>query len=174
MPRLSLWQVVAIVALISLPAGFGGGWLVNGWRLHSKIASLQTQQAQLQATIDKAYADGEEKARTLEHDRAIAIADLSQSLHDAEAKNAQLENDRDAAIAAGTQRVYVRANCPTGNSMPADAVTASGDHAAAAELDPAYRQALSDLRRGAEQSAEQIIALERYAGQCPLLNRQAN
>ena len=154
MPPLSLWQIIAATALASLLAGFGGGWAVNGWRLSGNLQQLKAEHA-------TALAKQSELARNTETQNGLFVAGLSERIRQAEVKNGQLENERDAAIAAGTQRVYVRAKCPA--SMPANSATAAAGDGTGPELDPAYRQTLSDLRRGARDAAEQIAALQEWA-----------
>lgn len=40
---LPMWAVYAIAAAGIYAAGFGSGWQVNGWRLGTKVANLETQ-----------------------------------------------------------------------------------------------------------------------------------
>lgn len=133
---------------------------------HASVIAAKSETVKLQANIAAARGDAIAKVREKEIESAKTIADISALLHQREAENAQLENDRDAAIAAGTQRVHVRARCPAGDGMPATTAAAGGADAAAPELDPAYRSALSDLRRRAQAAAEQIIGLQSYAREC--------
>lgn len=58
------------------------------------------------------------------------------------------EDSRDVRVDTRVERVYVRATCP---SVPTAAADAGGAGAGAAELDPAYRRTLSQLRRAARE-----------------------
>lgn len=40
---------LGIVAVLILAAGFGGGWTVNGWRLGTKVADLNTKVTALES-----------------------------------------------------------------------------------------------------------------------------
>lgn len=158
MPSLNLSTYLAIGIVLICAV-----WIIDHEHLRIKIESLETQQAQLQNSINAAASEAIEKVRQRDLEHAKTLADLSQQLYDIEAKNAQLENNRNAAIALGTQRVYVRADCPSNRGVPTASTAATGSNGGTAELDPAYRQTLSDLRRGAEQCAAQIVALQDYA-----------
>lgn len=43
-------QALAGVAVVAVALAFGGGWVVNGWRLDAELSSLKTAHAQEKAT----------------------------------------------------------------------------------------------------------------------------
>lgn len=88
-------------------------------------------------------------AQAAERDILLTERERRRAALAAQLKAAQDENDaRDGRIAAGIERVYVRASCP---ELPATPANAGRAGAGAAELDPAYRHTLSQLRRAADQ-----------------------
>lgn len=96
-------------------------------------------QADQSSALILAYRDLDDKVGAAEK----AKADIEREYVDYKAAEAE----RNKRIESGATRVYVRANCP---SVPASEADPSGTASRTAELDPAYRQALSDLRRGVE------------------------
>lgn len=135
-------NITAVIGAAALVAGFGAAWMIQGWRWDEDIAQLRLEQnTQLMAT----WAEGERKAEQAEQQKE-KIQNEYLAFRNEESK-------RNTAISNGAQRVYVRASCP---SVPSSSPSSSGAKAGAAELDPAYRQALSDLRSGA---AEQLRLL---------------
>lgn len=102
--------------------------------IETKAANLSTQQAREQRDLMAQQVSETERRRFL-----LGAHLLQVKTH---------EDDRDSRIDSGVERVYVRASCP---SLPAVTPDAGGTGGGAAELDPAYRKTLSDLRRGAEE-----------------------
>ncbi len=128
--------------LVAALAGFGVGWYIQGLRWDAKVAEMRDTQSR---DLAAAYADRDAKVEQAERKKE-EVNNEYEAFKAAEAK-------RNAGISAGTQRVYVRATCP---SVPATQANTSRTEIGTAELDPAYRQALSDLRAGA---AEQLRLL---------------
>ena len=122
MPNL---QAIVIGIVVSLLAGFGAGWTVQGWRKSTQIESLRTASATLQSTINQNAVEYIAKIREKDLEHSKVVNAIAQSLSEVNAKNAQLENDKSARIASGVERVYVRANCPPDHGMPTDATTPS-------------------------------------------------
>lgn len=144
---------------IGLIIGFLSGWKIEGWRSDSKFAAFQSD-------LNTKTADALNKVQLKIQSDGEKVKLLTDKLNKANLQNEKLENDRNVAIAAGTKRVYVRASCtPTYNTATYAAPTGGSD-GPTAELDPAYRQTLSDLRRGVEQQYQQIVALQTYAQSC--------
>lgn len=157
-PRLSLsgWLAIALASVCVL-------WALDHMALSTKASTLAANHDRLLANLATARADAETLQRTRDGDHARAVAALSDQLHATEALNAELETARNLAIAAGTRRVYVRASCPDRASLPADSAAAGGSDGARAELDPAYRRTLSELRRGARACVDRLTTLQAYA-----------
>lgn len=128
----ALWAC-ALSALI----GASGGWYIQGLRWDASEAKLRDAQS---AALSAAYDDRDAKIEAAENRKEV----IEREFNDFK----KAESVRDDAINAGTQRVYVRASCPAVPEAEADTGRAESG---AAELDPAYRQTLSDLRRGAEE-----------------------
>lgn len=133
----ALWAC-ALSALI----GASGGWYIQGLRWDASEAKLRDAQS---AALSAAYDYRDAKVRTAEDKKEVVEREFN------DFKNAEAARDGD--INTGVKRVYVRASCP---SVPAAETDTSRAASGTAELDPAYRQALSDLRRGA---AEQLMLL---------------
>ncbi len=110
---------------------------MQGLRWDESEATLRKDQLE---ALQAAHDDRDAKVKAAEDKKEVVEREFN------DFKKA--ESARDDAIGSGVKRVYVRASCP---SVPA-AETDTGR----AELDPAYRQTLSDLRRGA---AEQLRLL---------------
>jgi hypothetical protein len=53
------WQLKAVILSVTLATGMVTGWVINGWRLEARIASLKASYAQ-------AYAEAQEAARSKE------------------------------------------------------------------------------------------------------------
>lgn len=129
---MNLYGYAAVAA-----GAFLAAWLVQGWRWDADVAKIRLA------------ASSELSAVYEERDRKIGEAENQKEAVQNEF-NAfkQSEGERNAAVSASVKRVYVRANCP---SVPETSTGASRAASGSAELDPAYRQTLSDLRVGAEE-----------------------
>lgn len=135
-------NITAILAGVAFVVGSGLAWNVQAWRWDADVAELRQEQA---GKLLESWADGERKALASEDQKEAIQNDFNQFK--------QIEALRNASIGAGATRVRVRATCPAVPDPKADAGGISGG---TAELDPAYRQTLSDLRSGA---AEQLRLL---------------
>lgn len=135
-------NITAMLAGVALVVGFGCAWSVQAWRWDADVADLHRAQDN---KLIESWADGERKAATAEDKKEAIQNDFN------EFRKAEVE--RNAAVGTGVRRVYVRATCP---SVPNPEANTSGVKGGSAELDPAYRQTLSDLRSGA---AEQLRLL---------------
>lgn len=120
----------------SILAGFISGWSIQGIRWDSDVQRIEGDQS---SALILAYQDRDDKVGVAEK----AKADIEREYGNYKASEAE----RNKRIESGATRVYVRASCP---SVPASEANPSGTASRTAELDPAYRQALSDLRRGVE------------------------
>lgn len=128
----------ALTALL----GLAGGWYVQGLRWGESEATLRKDQLE---SLQAAHDERDAKVKAAEDKKEVVEREFN------DFKKA--EADRDDAIGSGVKRVYVRASCP---AVPAAETDTSRAASGTAELDPAYRQTLSDLRRGA---AEQLRLL---------------
>lgn len=110
-----------IAAAVLAAAGFGSGWLINGWRLGNDIAALQAEKQQL--FIDaQAALRSEEKKHVERHRRAVdAAAHRSAGLRrDADHARAESERLRDALAAAAGEARDTPAACPDRAAALAD------------------------------------------------------
>jgi hypothetical protein len=135
-------NITAILAGAAFVVGSGLAWSVQAWRWDVDVAELRQEQT---SKLLESWADGERKALAAEDQKEAIQNDFNQFK--------QIEALRNASIGSGATRVRVRATCPAMSSAEANA---SGTSSGAPELDPAYRQTLSDLRSGA---AEQLRLL---------------
>lgn len=122
--------------------GAAGGWYVQGLRWDASAAKLRDAQSEALAAV---YADRDAKVLAAEDKKEVVEREFN------DFKKAEAARDGDIGI--GVKRVYVRASCP---AVPAADTDTGRAQSGSAELDPAYRQTLSDLRRGA---AEQLRLL---------------
>jgi hypothetical protein len=148
-----------IALAVGLLFGFASGWKIESWKEGSKFSSFQADvngkaAAALVKVQSKMQADDEK------------IKALADQITEANLQNEKLEIDRDNAIAVGTKRVFVHANCPPVDNASAHAGATGRGDGSTAELDPAYRRTLSDLRSGVERQYQQIIVLQAYAQSC--------
>ena len=135
-------NITLVASGVALVVGFGIAWNVQALRWDKDVADLRQEQS---SKLIEAWADGERKTLAAENQKEAIQNDFNQFK--------QIEALRDASIGAGVKRVYVRATCP---AVPSTEANASGTSVRTAELDPAYRRTLSNLRSGA---AEQLRLL---------------
>jgi prophage endopeptidase len=123
--------------LLAFLLGAAGAYYVQGLRWDSDVAEIRQNASE---DLSAAY-----KNRDLQIWAAEARKEQVQNEYlafkDSEAK-------RNADVAAGVKRVYVRATCP---AVSGAASNTGGVESGTAELDSNYRQALSDLRSGAQE-----------------------
>lgn len=148
-PNLSAYLALGVVII-------GGLWAIDHGR---QVIAYQTLELRNTNAENKALSD----ALMAQIDLHKLADEQARKLHDLGVTNARIENERDAAIAAGAKRVYVRANCP---AMSETSGTTAGANAVAAELDPAYRSTLSELRRRDREKDAVIIGLQDYVRAC--------
>lgn len=121
-----------------LPLALGillGGW-IQGMRWDADIAARDREAAKsYQAMVEDKDVQLEEREKR----RVATQVELSIANEKIDAL--------DRAIADGSKRVFVRATCPT---VPETSAVSGGTGSGAAELDPAYRPVVSQLRREAE------------------------
>lgn len=135
-------RTILIALFVGLISGFGIAWNWQGQRWDADVAELRQEQSN---KLIEAWAEGQRKASAVEDQKEVV-----QNEFEAFKKS---ESERNIAINSGVKRVYVRAACP---SVPSTSSNAGGVTSGTAELDPAYRQTLSDLRSSA---AEQLKLL---------------
>lgn len=128
--------------VLSALIGAAGGWYVQGLRWDASEAKLRGEQSE---ALRKVYIDRDTRVAAAEDKKEVVEREFNDFK--------KTETARDGDINTGVKRVYVRASCPAMPAAEADTGRASGG---SVELDPAYRQTLSDLRRGA---AEQLRLL---------------
>lgn len=127
--------LVAILAALII--GFGGAWYVQGERWDNDVAQLKLSQV---SALAKLQSETDAKSELAENQKEAVQNEFNAFK--------QSEGMRNAAVSASVKRVYVRATCP---AVPETSTGSSGVASGSAELDPAYRQTLSDLRVGAEE-----------------------
>lgn len=129
---MNLYGYAAVAA-----GAFLAAWLVQGWRWDADVAGIRlTASSELAA----AYQERDKKIGEAENQKEAVQNEFNAFK--------QSESERNAAVSASVKRVYVRATCP---AVPETSTGASGAASESAELDPAYRQTLSDLRIGVEE-----------------------
>jgi hypothetical protein len=105
-------QAVLIAAAVSLVAGLAGGWVVNGWRLNSKIESMVSDHAlAVQAATEKVMAENARLQK--EKDDALAKAQV------------QIKANAVAAAAARDERDRLRDDLTASRAVIPDATHAS-------------------------------------------------
>lgn len=122
--------------LLCAALGFVSAWYVQGLRTESAVNEVRDGYS---SERDKAWNAYSARIESAESEKAKAEAALNEFI-----KNESLRN---SSIGAGVKRVYVRATCP---GLPTSESDTGRIEGGAAELDPAYRQTLSDLRAGVE------------------------
>lgn len=132
--------------IICIVAGFGLGWAVNGFRLTARLSDLRAEHASvLAAALEQAAKKAAETQSAIQ-----SIADT---------KLREMTDEIDRIRNHPAQRVYVRAHCPAA-SVPATSDSPGMDSGTGAELDPAYRGTLSDLRIGAVRTEAKLAACQ--------------
>lgn len=128
---MNLYGYAAVAA-----GAFLAAWIMQGWRWDADVADIRlTASRELSAAYE-------------ERDKKIVEAeDQKEAVQNEFNAFKQSEGERNAAVSASLKRVYVRATCP---AVPETSTGAGRVTSGSAELDPAYRQTLSDLRVGVE------------------------
>lgn len=115
-----------IISLAGLVLAFLAGWLVNGWRLQSRISKMQAEHAE---AIQLARL----KVETLQEEIDRLLDAYQEEKNHADKEIARLRAD----VAAGRVRLSVPARCP-GTDTP----TGAASQEARAELDAETADAL--------------------------------
>lgn len=129
---MNLYGYAAVAA-----GAFLAAWLVQGWRWDADVADIRLAAS---SELLEAHEERDRKIGEAENQKEAV-----QNEFNAFKKS---EGERNAAVSASVKRVYVRATCP---AVPETSTGSSGVAGGSAELDPAYRQTLSDLRVGVEE-----------------------
>ena len=148
----------AKLILAAILAGFlfGGGWLVNGWRLtgqHAQELALRDQEALALAEASKQIGIEANKALT------AAATKAWKGLEDDKKELGRLRG----CVAAGTCGVRIIATPAIGGDTPAGAGGLGDD---AITLDAGVSGRVLDLREAIGQDAAKIEYLQAYALQC--------
>ena len=157
-PR-SIFYVVLALSI------FSGGWALRGWRADLQVARLDWLHGQqMKALSDKATEAEREYRRQIGVWQASVTA--IDEKHTKEMNDAKAEQDalRDR-LRAGTQRLYVRANCPAaggGGSAAAPGPARLDDGAARAELHREDAEALLAIVGDADDTARALTGLQHY------------
>lgn len=145
--------------IICIAVGFGSGWAINGWRLSSKLADLRAEHRRVIAEVNAKSIAALEQATKKAADTQAAIQSI------ADTKLREMTDEIDRIRNTPAQRVYVRANCHTA-SVPAAPDSTGVGSGAGAELDPAYRGTLSDLKSGAIRFNKKLEANQLALAEC--------
>lgn len=127
----------AFTYLLACSLGAAGAYYVQGLRWDSDLAEIRQKASD---ELSTAYKNRDLQIWATEA-RKEQVQNEYLAFKDSEAK-------RNADVTAGSKRVYVRATCP---AVSGTSSSASGIESGTAELDSNYRQALSDLRSGAQE-----------------------
>lgn len=116
-------NIKIVNGILCLALAFMAGWLVNGWRMESRISRMQEKHAQ---AIELASEEAREKERALQEE-----IDILNAAYREEREHAQKYiNNLRADVAAGRVRLSVPARCPG-----TDTATGAASEEARAELD---------------------------------------
>ncbi len=163
----SAWMIYVRAAVYVALAGicFGGGWMVNGWRLGTANEKLVAQDAQEHAqalTVSIAATKAAQaRADTLQAQLSGISATGYAALRKGEHENDNLRSD----VATGAR--VVRFNglaCPAANNLPKTAASGSVDSGAGAAVDAATGQAVLSLRASAERIGVKLQTCQAQLG----------
>ena len=168
---LQLLARLAIVAAL-VGGGFGGGWVVNGWRLGEAMASLKADHSAAVATSNAAALSMQ---KTLDAQREATAAQLS-SIATAGAKQLKaLKNENDtlrASVRGGSIGLRVAATCPSpGGNVPTGAPGGIVDTGTGPRLNPDAEPDYFALRDGIQTQQATLAACQKalaaITGQTP-------
>lgn len=151
-----------LIAAGALVASAAGGWVVNGWRLHSEIDGIKRAHAEALAA-NTASTMAAQKALDAKRDQLaqrIAVIDTeeSQALKKANDETERLRR----CIADGTCGLRVRAVCPKPAVVVSSAAPSSGMGAdTSARLDRTVEPDYFALRDGINTVQKQLSACQR-------------
>lgn len=107
---LPMWAIYAIAAALIYASGFGSGWQVNGWRLGTKVAELETrlvaavdQGKVLAAAVDTCNA-GVQAAADVGKQVKAALPGLLEAARKAHQAGLATADKLDQALVAGTPK----------------------------------------------------------------------
>lgn len=162
--------VIAVAVVVLLTMGTGVGWVLNGWRLESRVsmaeAATETEgrahQADL-AAISNAAAQQITQAMAKQQEAQQALADLDRK-HTEDLKNAKDENDRlRGDVADGHRRLQLKASCPADSrGVPSSTGAAGLADGAGPRLDAAAERDYWRLRDDITTARSQIAGLQQY------------
>lgn len=113
-------QTSAIIGVASIGIGFGGGWMVNGWRWEAKFAEMQS--ATIQVYEKKQKELNAQFAEQLERDTTARMA-LSQMLRQTRTKAAGMERELETLKLTPSspqiETVIQAGECKNGQDKPA-------------------------------------------------------
>ena len=139
-----VWCGLMILPSWALPVAIGGALIASHLMAYNHGVSVEKARHEAIAGKEAEKAAGELSEAYAQRDKQIAEVEFQRSALEKELEKALDESRaRDDRIAAGTQRVYVRAQCP---DVSATATDAGRPSQVAAELDPRYRHVVSRLR----------------------------
>lgn len=140
-----------IISLAGLALAFLAGWLVNGWRMESRIIRMQAEQAQ---AIQLASEQAREKERALQEEIDLLNDSYRKEREHAEKSIASLRAD----VAAGRVRLSVPASCPG-----TDTATGAASEEARAELDTETADALVAITSEGDDAIRELnLCLDAY------------
>lgn len=150
----------ALLVAALLAAGFGSGWLVNGWRLAEGMIELRLEHSE---AVGASYLRGikVQAERQAEKDRQNSDLALIDKTELDKLRSAQNETNRlRDCISRGTCGLRVAAVCPnTGSNLPPAGPTGSVDTGPGAVLSPVAESAYFALR-------ENLTLTERTLAAC--------
>lgn len=147
------------IKLICLLVGIVIGGTIQGWRLNSKLSDLRAEHQRVIAEVNAKSVAALEQAQQKAAETQSAIQSI------ADTKLREMTDEIDRIRNHTPERVYVRARCPAASVLsPPD--SSSVDSGAGAELDPAYRETLSDLKSGAVRFDKKLEASQLALAKC--------
>lgn len=136
-----------ILALVIALAGFGSGWVSNGWRLGEKAQTMEAAHAQERAdqaeTFNKRRSAMDKERDALADKLAAADTTFTKQLAKARYENTTLAS----RLATGSVGLRIDATCPSAGTGQAQRAQGGGmDSGASAVLSATAGQAYLDLR----------------------------
>ncbi|WP_258231337.1 lysis protein [Achromobacter pulmonis] len=155
------WRGYAAAALAGGLIAGATAWTAQGWRYGADIAAMRADES-------NRVAEAQRQAREILQRRYAEVGQINERNARAEwaayggLRSAQIEDDGlRADVDAGRQRLHVRAACPAASGgVPETGTSASVDHGARAELDPAARSDYFALRAGIRRLTAQLEACQ--------------
>lgn len=140
-----------IISVAGLALAFLAGWLINGWRMESRISRMQAEQAE---AIQLASEEAREKERALQEEIDLLNDSYRKEREHAEKSIARLRAD----VAAGRVRLSVPARCPG-----TDTTAVSSPSEERAELDAETADALVAIASEGDESIRELnLCIDAY------------